>query len=1052
MDLLRFNQDCIGKKFWQLVSIQPSDTLQKCIAATKERGNVKECNIVINTPGNNELRLRTYIQLANIGKYDDHLLVTMGSISHQISSDQPLELESLYRQIIEDSLQGIAVIQNGKYIYVNQALANILEYSIEELLTFDEKDIWNLVHPDDKGKLKDRDKLMDKIGTLPMTRFRYIAKSGKIKWVESFVKRIVFRGAIATQVVEIDITDEVLAQQALEESEQQLKTVVDSIEDIIFVYNKNNEYAQVFTSNPGIVLGDPRELIGKRIDETVPKSVAKTITKSIDKVRKTGESVTIDYPLEIDGAMHWFSAIFSPHEDGEHVIAVVRDITDRRRIETALKESQARFIHFAEHIPGMVCIRDAEGHIFYLNRVMRDLTGMDDWNGKTLKELVPSKLLKVLTANDAEVLEKGFITDTREIILPDKSRRQIRMFKFRINIPDQTPLIGFIGIDISQQIRMEDALRQSEQMYRLLFENAPVAIIMTDMAGNIVAANKMTLEMFGYTWDELRFRNAMNLYVDPKERAKAIKELRKKKQLRNFETILRRKDGSEMPVLLDEHLLTLGNRQLIISMIRDITNIKRTTQALQQSEARYRVLFDAAPVPVLLANTLGRLTMANSQFLNLLGLRETEDIELSQFCVDFDVLMLLLQLLEKEDKIENFEMKIQTLRGETLIVHLNISKVTIDGEFQYFASVTDVTDLLRNEEKIREYSRLLESIYNAIPDAVFSMDTNFVIKTGNSAFEIVFDYSPDELIGLPCNTLIADSMKDLFVNYKDEIRIRQDFRISEVLFKRRNGELFHGSFSIASIRNQENETVGYVGLIRDESENIAARREILATRDRAMLYLDLLSHDISNQLQVILGSAQLAETTMEQVDITSLLTMIEEAAIRCTDIIERVASTRRMTNIPLQEMDLRERVQFIVEDFIFKFTEVKFDVALPNRECSIYADDFIDVLLQNIIENAIIHNPYRDDEKQVWISLIEDVNGYTVRICDNGAGVPNERKDKLFDMSQRFGGLGLHIAKQIIDKYGGRITIKDRVPNRSSEGASFEIWFPKTSSRFLTTA
>ena len=91
--------------------------------------------------------------------------------------------------------------------------------------------------------------------------------------------------------------------------------------------------------------------------------------------------------------------------------------------------------------------------------------------------------------------------------------------------------------------------------------------------------------------------------------------------------------------------------------------------------------------------------------------------------------------------------------------------------------------------------------------------------------------------------------------------------------------------------------------------------------------------------------------------------------------------------------------------------------------------------------NAIEHNP--NVEKKVWVDLKEDETGYIVSIADNGKGIPDAVKAGLFDTSRRFGGLGLHTANYIVEKYNGRIEVHDRVRGDSTQGAEFQIWIPK---------
>jgi signal transduction histidine kinase len=107
----------------------------------------------------------------------------------------------------------------------------------------------------------------------------------------------------------------------------------------------------------------------------------------------------------------------------------------------------------------------------------------------------------------------------------------------------------------------------------------------------------------------------------------------------------------------------------------------------------------------------------------------------------------------------------------------------------------------------------------------------------------------------------------------------------------------------------------------------------------------------------------------------------------------------------------------------------------------IEADDFLELMISNIMMNAIEHNP--NPEKSVWVTLSDSEQGYVISIGDNGKGIPDAVKASLFDTSRRFGGLGLHTAYYIAEKYNGRIEVQDRIAGSPEQGAEFRIWIPK---------
>jgi signal transduction histidine kinase len=136
-------------------------------------------------------------------------------------------------------------------------------------------------------------------------------------------------------------------------------------------------------------------------------------------------------------------------------------------------------------------------------------------------------------------------------------------------------------------------------------------------------------------------------------------------------------------------------------------------------------------------------------------------------------------------------------------------------------------------------------------------------------------------------------------------------------------------------------------------------------------------------------------------------------------------------------MDVVENSLRILKD---KYADLEIEVEYHVQSPVIRADEFLGHLLMNLLENAIIHN--NEKVRHLWIFLSEVEGGYVVSIKDNGPGITEEKKKNLFDPNRRFGGVGIHQAMRIVRKYGGKISIHDRVSGDPSQGADFRVWFP----------
>jgi len=121
-------------------------------------------------------------------------------------------------------------------------------------------------------------------------------------------------------------------------------------------------------------------------------------------------------------------------------------------------------------------------------------------------------------------------------------------------------------------------------------------------------------------------------------------------------------------------------------------------------------------------------------------------------------------------------------------------------------------------------------------------------------------------------------------------------------------------------------------------------------------------------------------------------------------------------------------------------SDVDIAITLKDDDAIVDADDFLEQLFSNLIENAIEHNPRK--ERQIWVNLKKSGKGYEISVADNGSGISESLKKEIFDIARRYGGFGLHQSKQICDKYGGQISVRDRIGGKPEEGVEFIVWIP----------
>jgi signal transduction histidine kinase len=226
------------------------------------------------------------------------------------------------------------------------------------------------------------------------------------------------------------------------------------------------------------------------------------------------------------------------------------------------------------------------------------------------------------------------------------------------------------------------------------------------------------------------------------------------------------------------------------------------------------------------------------------------------------------------------------------------------------------------------------------------------------------------------------------------------------------------------------------------TDRIHAEKDIETQKERALHLIDLMAHDFRNQLQIVLGSTMVMELKLKDPDARRLLGQIVSAVERCQSMISKVKVTEPLMSVPLRIRKLNTAIESVIDAHKEQHRDVTFEVSLDVESALVDADQFLEQLIDNLIENAIEHNDR--ETRKVWISLRESGDGYEIAIGDNGHGISGALKTAIFDVSRRYGGVGLHQSKQICDKYGGRIDVRDRIKGQPTQGVEFIVWLPRT--------
>jgi PAS domain S-box-containing protein len=323
-------------------------------------------------------------------------------------------------------------------------------------------------------------------------------------------------------------------------------------------------------------------------------------------------------------------------EEGQYVglQGTGRDITERKRAEEALRESESRYRLLAENATDVIWTMDTNLRLTYVSPSITRLRGY------TVQEAMVQTLEEMFTHASFEVVKKVIVaeraieeSETKDLsrsrtveveqICKDGSTVWVEL-KFAILRDAHGQAIGTLGItrDISERKRAEEALRESEERFRTLSDAAFEALAVHDK-GKVLDANETYASMFGYDLSEVIGMHALD-FAAPESRDLVWKAIVSGRQ-EPFEAVGVRKDGSTFVGEVCGKAIPYQGRMVTVTAIRDISERKRAEDALRESEERFRTLADAASEAIVIRKK-GKIVDANQKFAEMFGYEVSEAI------------------------------------------------------------------------------------------------------------------------------------------------------------------------------------------------------------------------------------------------------------------------------------------------------------------------------------------------------------------------------------------------------------------------------------------
>ncbi len=624
--------------------------------------------------------------------------------------------------------------------------------------------------------------------------------------------------------------------------------------------------------------------------------------------------------------------------------------------------------------------------------------------------------------------------------------------------------------------KAEDALRESEERYRIITENTVDTIAVFDLNLKPIYMSPSVFKLRGYTaeeamqqsLDQILTPNSLEVVHEVLNRQTAL-ETSGNADLNRIEMLELeeyRKDGSVIMIELSASFLRDKNFKptSILTVTRDITERKRAENTISESEKRFKELANLLPQTVFEADINGKITFANETALATFGY-SNEDIENG---------IQLINIISKKDKkeaIENLQRILKglpSLRNEYEMVRKNgitfpaitfISPIIRDKEtIGMRGTIVDITNRKETEDELRKLS---EAVAQS-PASIIITDLNGNINYVNKTFEEISGYSFKEVINK--NTRVLKSGRVPREKYQDlwkTITLGKTWR-GELLNKKKSGELYWEDVLISPLINKDGKIINYLSVQQDITEKKKILQELIEAKEEAeemnrvkTIFFANMSHELRTPFVGIMGFAELLTETLTDPEAKEMADGILRTSIRMKDTLTKILNLSKLEVNEIQTFPRKVDIRLLINNIYKQYSiaaskkNLSFSIHVNVDKPLIFTDEvLLTEILNNLISNAIIYTLKGSIDLFVENQTKEGKQVLIVKVVDTGIGIPTDKQDLVWKefrqasegttRSYQGTGLGLSISKKYTELLGGKIYLE----SKEGSGSTFTLELP----------
>ncbi|HSB01955.1 MAG TPA: PAS domain S-box protein [Anaerolineales bacterium] len=880
------------------------------------------------------------------------------------------------------------------------------------------------------------------------------------------------------------IVEAAMARDQLRKSEGRFRALVETTSDWVWEVDANGVYTYVSPKVRDLLGYQPEEVIGRTPFDLMPEEEAQRVNAIFQNImlqEKAFESLE-NVARAKDGRPVVLDTSGVPFFDEHGKLAgyrgIDRDITERKQVEEALRAKTEELDRYFTSSLDLLCIADTEGYFRRLN---------PEWEtalGYTLAELEGRQYIEFVHPEDVEATSAATarLADQRQVLNFENRYRckdgSYRWIEWRAYPTGK--MVYAVARDITKRKQVEEALRESEQKFRLFVEQSSDGLVFTDEQGFIIEWNQAQEHLTGFSRQESLglslWEFQTNLLLVSGHMPRLFEELKQKVSLalrsgradfldKPMEIAFFRRDGTKVVVQQMVFSIKTNQGYRLGSISRDITQLKEAEAELRASEERYRMLVEVSPTATWIAKD-DIITYANPAALQVLGTTDPSEV-VGRPAFDFihpnyhAAVKERTSRMRREGKIAPLlEEKYLRLDGSVVDVEVIATPFTTSGDVIIQVFFQDVTKRKQAEKALRESETRHRALVESQIDLVSRYRPDTILTFVNDAYCKFYGKTREELIGQSYLFMIAPEFREQVAGETKKLVEENGTSTGEYINYRYDGKECWIQWVAKCITDESGRVIELQSVGRDitqlkqaeaERERLIAELESKNTELERFTYT--VSHDLKAPLITIRGFLGFIEQDAHSGNLKRMKEDIQRISAasdkmqRLLDELLELSRIGRLMKLPANiafGVLIQEALKLLEGQLRERNVEVKIQDNLP----MVFGDSqrLLEVI-QNLLDNAIKFIG-KQPQPVIEIGTQGKENGTPVfYVRDNGIGIAPEHHERIFGLFNKLDpraegtGVGLAIVKRIIEVHGGRIWVE----SEEGKGATFYFTLGKGS-------